>query len=152
MGGKVIANVEGIEMSQNAKFLEFSEVYYLDPDQAEKARLQNLLKPFKRYRSGKVLATVIISNKAFFTSEIPSNLSLGEFGWDTHIPLVKPNRKSGRVSMKQYFRYICQERPGIWNPIHHCGSIAQEFYATAGMMLEENQHHSVEYHRGLASG
>ncbi|GME82136.1 unnamed protein product [Ambrosiozyma monospora] len=41
--------------------------------------------------------------------------------------------------MKQYFRYICQERPGIWNPIHHCDSVAQKFYATAGMMLERNQ-------------
>lgn len=31
------------------------------------------------------------------------------------------------------------DQPMVWNPIHIVGSLAQEFYATVGMMIEQNR-------------
>ncbi|GMG21840.1 unnamed protein product [Ambrosiozyma monospora] len=235
MGGQVVANVDGIERKYGSKFAKFAEVYCLDPDRAEQARIQCLLETseFKKssdkvqrdierylkslssyiqkynrfaqafqmlktdldemtqeersqifsigmknsyslqpvtstddtarlptnpefafvypgtadreiefickYKSGHGLTTINILNQAFLPMRFPLIYLHGEFGWNAHMPLAVKNKKSVRVSMRQYFRFISQERQGVWNPIHHCGSLAQEFYATAGMMLEQNQ-------------
>ena len=56
--------------------------------------------------------------------------------------------------MREFMRFIMQhrcvsddltaftnlsEQEMIWNPVHIVGSLAQEFYATAGMMVEQNR-------------
>ena len=78
----------------------------------------------------------------------------GECGWSTDLDINKASRRSKRISMREFMRFIMQhrcvsddltaftnlsEQEMIWNPVHIVGSLAQEFYATAGMLVEQNR-------------
>ena len=95
-----------------------------------------------------------ITHPFFLSMRFPLLFLHGECGGSTDLDINRSSKRSKRISMREFMRFIMQhrcvsddlnafenigEQEMVWNPLHIVGSLAQEFYATAGMMVEQNR-------------
>lgn len=107
-------------------------------------------------RNNNSLEHISIIHPMFLLLWFPVLFLHGEDGWSTNIKTSDSSndRKCKRLSMSAFHQYISQRRllstpsdfsvvPSDleleWNPIHFSNSPSREFYATIGLMLEQNK-------------